>query len=250
VNGRIERPHWDVRQSLYKATGEDASKWYWFFDHVMWANRITVRKQLRCSPFFAVTGAEPVTPLDVQEATWLVEPPTGIMSTKKLISARAWALAKHQTHVESVMKRVDAEKCQRVEEFARANKATIKDWNFKRGDLVLVRNTAVESSLNRKMKPRYLGPMVVVTRNKGGAYILAELDGAVSQNKVGAFRVIPYYPRKSIPVGTGANSGFDMDEATIQELADSREVENEPFVDYNFEGMPRLRLSEVDSEDD
>jgi hypothetical protein len=62
--------------------------------------------------------------------------------------------------------------------------------------------------------------------------------------------VIPYYPRKSIPVGTGANSGFDMDEATIQELADSREVENEPFVDYNFEGMPQLRLGEVDSEDD
>ena len=92
--------------------------------------------------------------------------------------------------------------------------------------------------------------MVVMTQNKGGAYILAELDGAVSQNKVGAFRVIPYYPRKSIPVGLGTTSGFDMDGATIQELADSRDVESEPFVDYSFEGMPRLRLSEEDSEDD
>ncbi|RXW16973.1 hypothetical protein EST38_g8879 [Candolleomyces aberdarensis] len=250
ANGKIERPHWDVRQSLYKATGGDTNKWYWFFDHVMWADRITVRKRLGCSPFFALTGAEPVMPLDVQEATWLVEPPTGIMSTEELIAARARALAKHQSHVESVMKRVDAEKRRRVEEYAKANKATIKDWNFKRGDLVLMRNTAVESSLNKKMKPRYLGPMVVVTRNKGGAYILAELDGAVYHSKVGAFRVIPYHPRKSIQVGIGNDSGFDLDEATIQDLANSTEDGNEPYVDYNFEGMPRLKLSDKATEEE
>ena len=162
ANGRIERPHWDVRQSLYKATGGDVNKWYWFFDHVMWADRITVRKRLGRSPFFLLTGAEPVTPLDVQEATWLVEPPTGLMATEDLIAARARALAKHQVHVAEAMKRVDAEKRKRVEEYTKANKATIKDWNFTRGDLVLMRNTAVESSLNKKMKPRYLGPMVVV----------------------------------------------------------------------------------------
>jgi hypothetical protein len=41
------------------------------------------------SPFFLITGAEPVMPLDVQEAMWLVEPPSGIMSTEDLIAARA-----------------------------------------------------------------------------------------------------------------------------------------------------------------
>jgi hypothetical protein len=34
-NGKIERPHWDVRQSLYKATGGNASNWFYFFHHVM-----------------------------------------------------------------------------------------------------------------------------------------------------------------------------------------------------------------------
>lgn len=224
ANGRVERPHWDVRQSLYKVTEGEPHKWYWYFDHVMWADRITVRKRLGCSPFFLLTGAEPVTPLDVQEATWLIEPPTGLLSTAELIAARARALAKHQAYVEEVMNKVSKEKQERVAEYEKAHKATIKNWNFQRGDLVLMRNTSIESSLNRKMQPRYTGPMVVVTRNKGGAYILAELDGSVYQNKVGAFRVVPYYPRKSIDIPELPEEGFDLDHTVIQELENSTDT--------------------------
>ena len=42
ANGRIKRPHWDMRQILYKATGRNPSKWFWFFHHVMWADRVSV----------------------------------------------------------------------------------------------------------------------------------------------------------------------------------------------------------------
>jgi hypothetical protein len=39
-----------------------------------------------------------------------------------------------------------------------------------------MRNTQIEKSLNKKMRARYIGPLIVVSRNYGGAYILAELD--------------------------------------------------------------------------
>jgi hypothetical protein len=42
--------------------------------------------------------------------------------------------------------------------------------------------------------------MIVVKRHAGGAYQLAELDGAVSATRFAAFRVIPYYPRKKINI--------------------------------------------------
>jgi len=53
-------------------------------------------------------------------------------------------------------------------------------------------------SADRKIKPRYLGPMVVVKKLQGGAYVLAELDGIVWQNRMAAFRVLPYLARKKI----------------------------------------------------
>jgi hypothetical protein len=45
----------------------------------------------------------------------------------------------------------------------------------------------VEKSLNKKLEPRYLGPMVIVRRTKGGSYIVCEMNGVVYPGKVGVF---------------------------------------------------------------
>ena len=66
------------------------------------------------------------------------------------------------------------------------------------GTLVLIRNTFIEKELNRKAKPRYLGPYKVVRQTLGSSYVLEELNGATLARLVAAFHVIPYFTRKSL----------------------------------------------------
>ncbi|KJA13584.1 hypothetical protein HYPSUDRAFT_114704, partial [Hypholoma sublateritium FD-334 SS-4] len=101
---------------------------------------------------------------------------------------------------------------------------TIRDFNFKLGDLVLIRNTAIEKSLNRKMRPRYLGPLIVISRNRGGAYIIAELNGTLFDRPIAAFRVIPYFARKSLPLPP-LDELLDVSRQRLQEMADSTNID-------------------------
>ena len=216
ANGIVERPHFNVRDALFKASEGDGSHWHLSVHTVLWADRTSVRRRLGCSPFFAVTGSHPILPLDFKEATYLVGPPEGILTTEELIARRAIALQKRADDVERLRSAVFAQRLQDAEDFEARNRSTTRDVNAQSGSLVLIRNTAIEKSLNRKMRARYLGPYLVVSRNRGGAYILSELDGAVFDRPVAAFRVLPYFARRD-PIAFRPDV-LDVDTQRIREL--------------------------------
>jgi hypothetical protein len=74
------------------------------------------------------------------------------------------------------------------------------------------------------MRARYTGPIIVISRNKGGAYIVAELDGSLYDRPIAAFRLIPYFARQHIDLPPLEN----LLDVSIERL---RELENTAFED-------------------
>jgi hypothetical protein len=92
-----------------------------------------------------------------------------------------------------------------------------------------MRNTQIEKSLNKKMCARYLGPLIVVSRNYGGAYILSELDGTVLHHPIAAFYLLPYFPRKSIPLPPDI---IDINNTRLQEMEHSLDANGDEEDSY------------------
>jgi len=70
ANGIVERPHFDYDRPSNKAVDGDQAKWSRVVYSIFWADRITIQCCMGCSPYFAVTRAHPILPLDITEATF------------------------------------------------------------------------------------------------------------------------------------------------------------------------------------
>ena len=173
-----------------------------------------------CSPYFATSGTHLLLPLDIAEATYLLPPPDAPLSSTDLIARHAVTLQKCRSHLAVLASDIYAARIKAAICFEQEHAATIVKYDFTLGDLVLIRNTAIKKSLNRKMRARYLGLLIVILQNKGGAYIVAELDGSVFDHPIAAFRVIPYFTCQHIDIPP-LDKLIDISTHRLCELEDS-----------------------------
>ena len=67
------------------------------------------------------------------------------------------------------------------------------------------------------MRPQYFRPMVVISRNRGGAYIICDLDGTLGHAPIAAFRVVPYLAREKLKL-PNIEQYIDVSVSRLQEL--------------------------------
>jgi hypothetical protein len=183
-----------------------------------------------CSPYFAITGAHPILPFDIAEAIYLQPPPTSVMSSTDLISRRAITLQKRSADANALYSKVYQAWLKAAHWFKQQHLHTLKDFDFQRGSLVLMRNTQIEKSLNKKMCTRYIGPLIVVSCNYGGAYTLSELDGTVLHRPIATFCLLPYFPRKSLPLPPDI---INIDDTCLQDMEHSLNTDRDGEDTYH-----------------
>jgi hypothetical protein len=75
--------------------------------------------------------------------------------------------------------------------------------------------------------------MIVIRCTKGGAYILAELDGSVSKLCYAAFCLFPYLPRNETKISVTSITG--LDEEALNSLArENVEEPDDEALDFDF----------------
>ena len=218
----VERRHRDIREALMKTANAERKVWVDVLAEVFWADRTTVQKSTGYSAYYMVHGVEPLMPYDISEVTYMTPGVKELVPTSELIARRARSLIGREEKLEEWRGSVWKARLSSVLQYLKTHEEAVRDFGFKKGDVVLYRNTRVEKEASRKSKPRYLGPMIVVRRTYGGAYILAELDGTISLTRFAAFRVIPYFPRTNIPIP-------DLDDSIIADIPED-DVEHNVMI--------------------
>src|SRR6266481_2154235 len=94
ANGVVERGHYTIREGLVKACEGNINRWPDYVHHAFFADRITTRQATGFSPFYLLYGTDPILPLDLLEATYLVPGFKPNMSTSDLLALQIKQLRK------------------------------------------------------------------------------------------------------------------------------------------------------------
>ena len=192
-----------------------------------------------CSPYFAVMSTHPLLLFDIVKANYLLLLPNLLLSTTDLMARRAIALQKQQEDLLRLKDCVHSARNRTALHFERDHTHTIRDFNFKPRALVLVQNTAIEKALNWKMRPYYFGPMVVISKNRGSAYIICDLDGTLTHSPIAAFWIVPYFARDNIDL-------LDLEQHINVSAAHLHELEDTPVTDPDYPELLEEQSYDID----
>jgi len=147
------------------------------------------------SPYQLLHATDPLLPLDLVEATFLVENLHAGMTTQELLVWRMRQLNKHPADVARAAKVLKKARFTSKEQFEKRFIRRLTRQEYQKGELVLLRNSAIEESLDRKTKDRFLGPYEVYEKSSNSSYVLRELDGTKLRHRISANHLLPYITR-------------------------------------------------------
>jgi hypothetical protein len=220
ANGVVEKGHFTMREALVKSCEGNLNIWPEKLQKVIFADWITTSSVTGFSPYYLLFGQDPVLPFDITQATFMVDGFKEGLSTSDLLALRVRQLEKRPEDIRRAARSLRKHRLESKEKFERKFHHLFHKTEFHPGQLVLMRNTAIEQSMDRKSKPRYLGPFIMARKTKRNSYILRELDGTFMRKSIAAFRLAPYLARDKQSLARLAKYNPEVTEGLMNELLD------------------------------
>jgi len=192
ANGVVERGHFILREAIVKSCKGDFSQWPSRLAEAVFSDKITISRVTGFSPYQLLHATDLLLPMDLTEATFLVENIQAGISTSDLLALRMRQIHKHPEDIARAAKILKKARFASKAQFEQRFIKRLTRDEYKAGELVLVRNTAIELSHNRKHQPRYLGPYEICQKASEKSYSLKDLDGTPFQQRIATFWLLLY----------------------------------------------------------
>jgi hypothetical protein len=237
ANRVIERGHRPIADALSKLTAcSDKPKEMWITHllAVLWADRITVWRTTRYSPFRLMFGQDAVLPIELENLTcntanWI----QGIDDMASLIAARARQLERRPEDIDVAIQNLKESRDANKRYFDQA--ANLRAEDLQIGDLALVHETKIEQSHRAKLDARWRGPYRVTEIAQSLAtYRLAELDWAELVGWIDGSRLKKFFTRNegvhgtreiSTPSSAQAKESEEFEEFEVEAVAGRKSIE-------------------------
>jgi len=228
ANGVVEKGHFTMREALIKSCEGDLSVWPEKLQQVIFADWITTSSVTGYSPYYLLFGQHPILLFDLTHATFMIEGFKKGLSTLDLLALRVQQLEKQPEDIAQAAEMLNKHRCRSKAIFDEKFKRLFHSTDFHPGQLVLMHNSTIEEALDRKSKPRYLGPFIIFQKTKRGAYVLQELDGMPMRHNIAAFRLAPYIARDKEALSKLAKYNPEVTDALVKELLDDLQQDRKP----------------------
>jgi hypothetical protein len=195
-NAVAERAHPTLVESLFRACGNDSSKWPLFLSACLLAMRCTTSRMTGFTSYYLLYGRTPLLAFDIADRTWDTLDWHTVQSTADLIGMRAQQIDRRDCHLIQGLAQQKALRKRAVDEFNEKHRAQLSTGEFKLGTWVLAHETWLDTQVGNKGALRWSGPFIVHEKVRDKTYRLRELDGTVIRELYLATRLKIFYYRE------------------------------------------------------
>jgi len=189
-----------------------------------------------------IYGRECILPVEFSIPSWRVVDWTMVRSREDLLLARMTQLDEQALDQARAAEALEESRTRNKEYFdAKRRLRKSVDQQIKIGDLVLLHNTSIQKSHNKKLEDNWFGPYRVREVTDSGYYRIEELDGTILTESIAGNRLKRFFTRQELDADNSMvidNENGDDENGLVSALNDT-ESNDEPTIP-NQTAQPRI----------